>query len=56
MEEIIVGARYQNYMKETIRYEILSINGDRVEFKTLHSGNVSSKTLHWCQKNMKRIV
>lgn len=53
MTNIEVGKKYINYMAGNIRYEILSIENDRVKFKTLHSGNISEKTLHWCQKNMK---
>lgn len=55
MTEIIVGNKYENYQAMNIKYEILSIEGDRVNFKTLRSGVVSSKTLHWCQKYMKPI-
>lgn len=60
--QIIVGRTYKNYQSHH-RYEIISIDEPeevesesavkavtRVTFKTLHSNNVTSKTLAYCEK------
>ena len=38
----------------SIRYEVLEINEEKNEatVKTIASGNIMRKTLHWCRKNL----
>ena len=43
------------FLKNTsIRYEVLSSDdlGEIVSIKTIKTGNVFTKTLHWCRKNL----
>lgn len=53
--EIIPNKFYRNSQGRP-SYRIISIANDseqRVTFETLHSKNISSKTMHWCKKYMK---
>jgi hypothetical protein len=41
----------------SIKYEVLEVNEEKNEaiVKTVSSGNVATKTVHWCRKNLKSI-
>ncbi len=43
-----------NLRNRGLYYEVLSIQGEQATLKTLHSGAIQTKTLHWCRKNLIR--
>jgi len=46
---------YLNKNRPITEYEILSLGIDEVVIKTVKSGHVTTKTLHWCRKNLMEI-
>jgi diaminopimelate decarboxylase len=52
---VIEPGRYVNKKRTTAVYEVLSVGLDEVVIKTLKSGHVTTKTLHWCRKNLMEI-
>ena len=46
---------YVNKNRTIIQYEVLSVGLSEVVLKTVKSGHVTTKTLHWCRKNLMEI-
>jgi len=46
---------YVNKNRTIIEYEVLSVGLSEVVLKTVKSGHVTTKTLHWCRKNLMEI-
>jgi len=49
---VITPGFYINKNRPIIEYEVLSLGLDEVVIKTVKSGHVATKTLHWCRKNL----
>ena len=49
---IIRQGFYVNKNRTIIEYEVLSVGLDEAVLKTVKSGHVTTKTLHWCRKNL----
>ena len=52
---IIRQGFYVNKNRTIIEYEVLSVGLDEAILKTVKSGHVTTKTLHWCRKNLMEI-
>jgi hypothetical protein len=52
---IIQPGFYINKSRTIIEYEVLSVGLDEAVLKTVKSGHVTTKTLHWCRKNLMEI-
>ena len=52
---IIQPGFYINKNRPIIEYEVLSLGLDEAVLKTVKSGHVTTKTLHWCRKNLMEI-
>jgi len=46
---------YINKNRPIIEYEVLSLGVDEAVLKTIKSGHVTTKTLHWCRKNLMEV-
>tara|TARA_R110000824_G_scaffold208032_1_gene393588 strand:- start:607 stop:825 length:219 start_codon:yes stop_codon:yes gene_type:complete len=46
---------YVNKNRTIIQYEVLSVGLTEAILKTVKSGHVTTKTLHWCRKNLMEI-
>tara|TARA_R110002110_G_C13145662_1_gene690208 strand:+ start:74 stop:292 length:219 start_codon:yes stop_codon:yes gene_type:complete len=46
---------YINKNRRIIQYEVLSVGIAEVVLKTVKSGHVTTKTLHWCRKNLMEV-
>lgn len=40
------------HKRERIQFEIIKVEDEKVLIKTIKSGNIHYKTLHWCRKNL----
>ena len=49
---VITPGFYINKNRPIIEYEVLSLGLDEVVIKTVKSGHVATKTLHWSRKNL----
>ena len=54
-DAVIQPGFYLNKNRPIIEYEILSLGLEEAVIKTVGSGHVTTKTLHWCRKNLTRI-
>jgi len=52
---VIEPGFYLNKNRPIIEYEVLSFGLDEVVIKNVKSGHVTTKTLHWCRKNLMEI-
>ena len=52
---IIQPGFYLNKNRPIIEYEVLSVGVDEAVLKTVKSQNITTKTLHWCRKNLMEI-
>ena len=52
---IIRQGFYINKNRTIIEYEVLSVGLDEAVLKTVKSGHVTTKTLHWCRKNLMEV-
>ena len=52
---VIKPGFYVNKKRTIIEYEVLSVGLDEAVLKTVRSGHVITKTLHWCRKNLMEI-
>ena len=52
---IIRQGIYVNKNRTIIEYEVLSVGLDEAVLKTVKSGHVTTKTLHWCRKNLMEV-
>ena len=52
---VIKPGFYVNKMRTIIEYEVLSVGVDEVTLKTVKSGHITTKTLHWCRKNLMEV-
>ena len=52
---VIAPGFYLNKNRPIIEYEVLSFGLDEVVIKNVKSGYVTTKTLHWCRKNLMEI-
>ena len=52
---VIKPGFYVNKKRTIIEYEVLSVGVDEAILKTVKSGHVTTKTLHWCRKNLMEI-
>ena len=52
---IIRQGFYVNKNRTIIEYEVLSVGLDEAVLKTVKSGHITTKTLHWCRKNLMEI-
>jgi len=52
---IIKPGFYINKNRTIIEYEVLSVGLTEAVLKTVKSGHVTTKTLHWCRKNLMEI-
>jgi hypothetical protein len=50
-----VHAPVGTVLSTIIEYEVLSVGLDEAVLKTVKSGHVTTKTLHWCRKNLMEI-
>ena len=50
----ITPQRYKLKSNQSIMYEVLEVNEkfEKVYLRTIHSQFESTKTLHWCRKNL----
>jgi len=55
MDVVVEPGFYFNNNRPVVEYEVLSIGLDEATIKTVKSGHVTTKTLHWCRKNLARI-
>jgi hypothetical protein len=47
--------RYLNKNRPMIQYDVLSVGIDEAVLKTVSSGHTTTKTLHWCRKNLMEV-
>ena len=52
---VIKPGFYVNKKRTIIEYEVLSVGLDEATLKTVKSGHVTTKTLHWCRKNLMEV-
>ncbi len=52
---VIKPGFYINKKRIIIEYEGLSVGVEEVVLKTVKSGYVTTKTLHWCRKNLMEV-
>jgi hypothetical protein len=52
----ITPGRFCNVNKPSIEYEVFNIVNDTADIKTLSSGEIKNKTLHWIRKNLVKIT
>ena len=52
---VIKPGFYINKNRPIIEYEVLSLGLDEAVIKTVKSGHITTKTLHWCRKNLMEI-
>ena len=52
---IIKPGFYINKNRTIIEYEVLSVGLTEAVLKTVKSGHVTTKTLHWCRKNLMEV-
>ena len=52
---VIKPGFYINKNRPIIEYEVLSLGLDEVVIKSVKSGHVTTKTLHWCRKNLMEV-
>ena len=52
---IIEPGHYRHKGASFVEYEIIEISFDEAVIKTLKSGHITTKTLHWCRKNLTEI-
>ena len=52
---IIQPGFYLNKNRPIVEYEVVSLGIDEAVLKTVKSGHVTTKTLHWCRKNLMEI-
>jgi len=52
---VIEPGFYLNKNRPIIEYEVLSFGLDEVVIKNVKSGHVTTKTLHWCRKNLMEV-
>ncbi len=43
---------YVNKNRPIVEYEVVSVGVDQVVLKTVKTNHVTTKTLHWCRKNL----
>lgn len=53
---VIVPGIYLHKSRPIIQYEVLSVGIDEAIIKTVKSGHLTTKTLHWCRKNLMEIA
>lgn len=49
---VIAPGYYLNKNRPIVQYEVTSVGIDEVTLKTVKTGYVTTKTLHWCRKNL----
>ena len=54
-EVVIKPGFYINKKRIIIEYEVLSVGIDEAVLKTVKSGHVTTRTLHWCRKNLMEV-
>jgi len=52
---VIKPGFYVNKNRTIIEYEVLSAGLTEAVLKTVKSGHVTTKTLHWCRKNLMEV-
>ena len=52
---VIKPGFYINKNRPIVEYEIVSVGIEEAVLKTAKSGYVTTKTLHWCRKNLMEI-
>ena len=52
---VIEPGFYLNRNRPIIEYEVLSFGLDEAVIKNVKSGHVTTKTLHWCRKNLMEV-
>jgi hypothetical protein len=52
---VIEPGYYLNKNRPMIQYEVVSVGVDEVVLKTVRSGYLTTKTLHWCRKNLTEV-
>ena len=52
---IIKPGFYINKSRTIIEYEVISVGPEEAILKTVKSGYLTTKTLHWCRKNLMEI-
>jgi hypothetical protein len=52
---VIEPGFYLNKNRPIIEYEVLSFGLDEAVIKNVKSGHVTTKTLHWCRKNLMEV-
>jgi hypothetical protein len=53
-KDIIVIPGLYKHKTESIEFEVLSIQEDVAQVKTVKSGFVRERTLHWCRKYLEK--
>jgi len=48
----IKPGKYVNKNKLSIEYDVFNVENDSADIKTLSSGEIKNKTLHWIRKNL----
>tara|TARA_R100000008_G_C3574059_1_gene164040 strand:+ start:592 stop:813 length:222 start_codon:yes stop_codon:yes gene_type:complete len=46
---------YVNKNRPIVEYEVLSVGIDQVTLRTVKTKYVTTKTLHWCRKNLMEV-
>ena len=47
---------YINKNRTIVEYEVISVGVEEAVLKTVKSGYVTTKTLHWCRKNLMEVT
>jgi len=55
-KDVLIAPGFYINKKHTVtEYEVMSVGLDEVVLKTVKSGHVTTKTIHWCRKNLMEI-
>jgi len=52
---VIKPGFYLNKNRTIVEYEVMSVGVDEAILKTVKSGHVTTKTLHWCRKHLMEV-
>ncbi len=49
---VITPGYYLNKNRPIVQYEIIGVGLDEATLRTVKTGYVTTRTLHWCRKNL----
>lgn len=53
---VIQPGYYINKNRPIVQYEVISVGTKEAVIRTMKTGHVTTKTLHWCRKNLLEVV